>query len=259
MAQVTAGYSTVDKIAEMFPTFTRPPAWQPQTRYDAGYTIRDSNGNVQQTPLSGGPFTSGSGSEPNWNSTIGQPTTDGPAGSTFQWTNQGGLPSDQSVRDSQIVAYALDVQGDIDAVLQRRFNEAISAVAGALIGAAAFAVWIGTLSGDALDVLESICRYGAAAELGETLATLGNQSADKFAARFRTDYEEMLAQLAGEDGKGNKRPQGGMYDALFDPLAAHESVRPSLTGIAGGDQPRGVSARDEGLSNIFSKFDEREK
>lgn len=265
MAAVTAGYSTVDKIAGMFPTFKRPPAWEPETSYNSGYSIRDANGNVQQAPATGGPFTSGPGAEPVWNTTINQTTVDGPAGSTFNWTNKGGLPVNQSITDAQIVVYALDIQGDIDAVLQRRFNEAISAFYPATSGtlppaaiAVAFQQWIGQLSPDALDVLESTCRYGAAAELGETLATLGSQAADKFAARFRATYERMLTDLKGEDAAGSKRPQGGMYDAIFDPLAAHESVRPAFAGIAGGDQPPGVSARDIGSSAYFSKFDERE-
>ncbi|HEV2424315.1 MAG TPA: hypothetical protein VGZ29_05755 [Terriglobia bacterium] len=254
MPQVAAGYSTVDRIAGMFPTFKRPPAWEAGTSYPAGYTIRDANGNQQQAPTSGGPFVSAS-VEPGWNSTIGATTTDGPAGSTFSWTNKGGLPAQQSVTDAQIVTYAADIQGDIDACLQRRFSESIASAP----YNGSFAAWVAALSVDALNVLEQLSRYGAAAELGDTLATLGNQTADKFAARFRADYDFMLHEIAGEDATGKKRPQGGMYDALFDPLAAHEAVRPALEGIAGGDQPRDVSPYQEGLSNMFGKFQRKQE
>lgn len=252
--QVAAGYSTVDKIAGMFPTFKRPPAWEPETSYPAGYTIRDANGNQEQAPTSGGPFVSAASEPSPWNSTIGGTTSDGPSGSSFNWTNKGGLPAQQSVTDAQIVIYAEDIQGDVDAVLQRRFDEAISS--GPYNGE--FLAWVASLSADAQDVLESVTRYGAAAELGETLATLGNQTADKFAARYRAIYHEMLHELAGEDLTGKKRPQGGRYDALFDPLAAHEGVRPALQGIAGGDQPR-ESPMQEGLTGaVFGKFNRKQ-
>lgn len=245
-------YTTADLVAAMFPTFKRPPAWAAGVSYYAGSTVRDSNGNVQQAPATGGPFTSGAAA-PAWNATLGGATVDGPAGSTFNWTNRGGLPVAQSVSDVQIDQYIAGVDGDIDAILERRFSEAYTTPP-----FSTFQQWQGTFSADALALLERISRLGAARQLGATLAALGTQIAGTLATNYETEYRELLNELEARDKDGKPRPNGGRYDVLFDPLAGHASARPSLGGNSGGSNPPGSPWREGLESTYFGKLDRRE-
>ena len=79
-----------------------------------------------------------------------------------------GIPQ-QNPPDTLIQTYIDDVAGEINAVLDRRFGEAIQAAPynGSL------SAWIVALSTDARNVLERINRYGAATQLGQTLASFG--------------------------------------------------------------------------------------
>ncbi|MGH9355054.1 MAG: hypothetical protein ACRD10_02895, partial [Terriglobia bacterium] len=116
-----------------------------------------------------------------------------------------------------------------------------------------FAAFVAAFSVDATNVLEKINRYGAAAQLGSTLATFGVASAERMAKDFEGEYQELRSRLEALDQRG--RPlASGLYDHLFDQAAAIASPRPGFQGIAGGDQPRGQTPGDAGMSNFFGKF-----
>ncbi len=155
----------------------------------------------------------------------------------------------QKPSDALIQQYIDDVAGDIDAVLQRRFAEVVGAFS-------TFAGFVASLSTDAVNVLEKINRYGAAAQLAETLASFGVAAAREMEKDFDAHYMELLRQLNAEarDGKPMTR---GMYDHLFDSQARSETPRPALKGLSGGDQPVGQTPKDTGSSAVFGKFDKR--
>ncbi|MGH9431169.1 MAG: hypothetical protein ACRD3T_06475 [Terriglobia bacterium] len=112
------------------------------------------------------------------------------------------------------------------------------------------------VSNDASRILEKINRYGAAAQLGATLATFGVAGARDLAQSLEVEYEGLLEALNARDKNG--RPlDSGLYDYLFDPQSRVQSPRPGLQGIAGGDQPRGRTPGDLGMSNYFGKFDKK--
>ncbi len=155
----------------------------------------------------------------------------------------------QKPSDALLQTYTDDAAGEVDAVLQRRFAQAIAQ-------AASFAAWVATLSLDAVNVLEKINRYGAAAQLGETLATFGVSGARDLARQFAAEYKELLSQLDARDDHGRPLPSG-WYDHLFDALARTETPRPAFQAVAGGDQDPTQTPVDQGLSNVFGKFDKR--
>lgn len=112
------------------------------------------------------------------------------------------------------------------------------------------------VSNDASRVLEKINRYGAAQQLGETLATFGVASARELGKVFRDGYLDMLNELDARDARGEPLPSG-RYDKEFDSLARTETPRAPLQGVAGGDIPAGQSPTQQGLSSAFGKFDKR--
>ena len=158
----------------------------------------------------------------------------------------------QNPPDSLIQIYIDDVSGEIDAVLERRFGEAIRSMP----NNGSFAAWAAQLSTDAQNVLERINRYGAAAQLGQTLASFGVAAARDLAQDCQARYGELLDQLNARDKSG--RPiAGGLYDHLFDAQAQSETPRAALGAIAGGDQPKGQTPAETGSSQVFGKFDRR--
>lgn len=154
----------------------------------------------------------------------------------------------QKPADTLIHVYIDDAAGDIDAILQRRYGEIVSESYGS-----SFSAFQSALSVDALNVLEKINRYGAAAQLGETLATFGVAAAEHLAQDFKDEYTRLLAELNATNSKSETAP-GGLYDHLFDPRSATPSPRPAFEGIAGGDQPKGQTPGEAGMSNFFGKF-----
>jgi hypothetical protein len=162
-----------------------------------------------------------------------------------------GIPQ-QNPPDALIQTYIDDVAGEINAVLDRRFGEAIQAAPynGSL------SAWIGALSTDAQNVLERINRYGAAAQLGQTLASFGVATARELAQDCDTRYGELLAELNARDKSGQPM-QSGLYDHLFDVSAQTQTPRAGLEGVAGGDQPPEQTPADTGSSQVFGKFDTR--
>ena len=112
------------------------------------------------------------------------------------------------------------------------------------------------VSGDANRILEKINRYGAAAQLGQTLATFGLASARSMAQCFASDYEALIDDLDARDSKGSPLPSG-RYDHMFDAQSRTETPRPGLKSVAGGDQPDKQSPVDAGSSQVFGKFDPR--
>ncbi|HUY12401.1 MAG TPA: hypothetical protein VMX16_02070 [Terriglobia bacterium] len=112
------------------------------------------------------------------------------------------------------------------------------------------------VSNDASRILEKINRYGAAAQLGATLATFGMAGGRDLAQSLEVEYEGLVEALNARDKSG--RPlDSGLYDYLFDPLSRVQSPRPGFRGIAGGDQPKGQTPADLGMSNFFGKFDKK--
>jgi len=155
----------------------------------------------------------------------------------------------QKPADSLIQQYIDDVAAELDAVILRRFSEAMA-------GPPAFstpAAFVAVLGADATNIMEKINRYGAAVQLGETLATFGIAGARDMAKSFDTVYAEMFNDLDARDRNG-KPMASGAYDHLFDTIARTETPRPGLQAVAGGDQPVGQTAQDLGMSNVFSKF-----
>lgn len=112
------------------------------------------------------------------------------------------------------------------------------------------------VSGDASRILEKINRYGAAAQLGQTLATFGLTSARSTAQCFAGDYETLIDELDARDTKGSPLPSG-RYDHMFDAQSRTETSRPGLKSVAGGDQPDNQAPVDTGSSQVFGKFDPR--
>ena len=149
--------------------------------------------------------------------------------------------------DTLIQNFIDDVAGEIDAILQRRFQEAYQAVG--------FAAWQGGFSTDQLNLLEKINRYGACAQLAEVFEASGIAAAARMAKGFEDEYRELCNKLNARDATGKPLAPGGDYDFLFDPLAKVETPRPQLGGVAGGDQYPGESG---GTSSVFKKWDRRE-
>ena len=151
--------------------------------------------------------------------------------------------------DTLIQTFIDDVAGEIDAILQRRFQEAYASLG--------FTAWQGTFSTDQLNLLEKINRYGACAQLAEVFETSGIAAAARVAKGFEDEFREQCNKLNARDPEGKPLAQGGDYDYLFDPLAKVETPRPQLGGVAGGDQyPSETSSEDS--TNVFKKWDRRE-
>ena len=151
--------------------------------------------------------------------------------------------------DALVQAFINDVAAEIDAVLQRRFQEAY--------GSQGFAAWLGTLGQDQLNVLEKINRYGACAQLADVFDTSGITAAARVAKGFEDKFRDAYNKLNARDADGKPLTQGGDYDYLFDSLAKVETPRPQIGGVAGGDQrPQPASA--EGTKVNFRKWDRRE-
>ncbi len=158
----------------------------------------------------------------------------------------------QKPGDALIQTYIDDVGAELNAILDRRFAEGVTAPP----YNGSIAAWLTGLGTDANNILEKINRYGAAAQLGDTLATFGVVGARDLAKSLATEYERMKDDLDARD-VGGEPLRSGPYDHLFDPLARTETPRPALEGIAGGDQPTDRTPADLGMSNVFGKFDKR--
>ena len=142
-----------------------------------------------------------------------------------------------------------DVAGEIDAILQRRFQEAFASQG--------FAAWQASFATDQLNLLEKINRYGACAQLADVFETSGIAAAARVAKSFEDQFREMSNKLNARDAEGKPLAAGGDYDYLFDPLAKVETPRPQLGGVAGGDQSsNGASSVDS--STAFKKWDRKE-
>ena len=142
-----------------------------------------------------------------------------------------------------------DVAGEIDAILQRRFQEAFASMG--------FTAWQSSFATGQLNVLEKINRYGACAQLAEVFETSGIAAAARVAKSFEDDFHEMSNKLNARDAEGKPLATGGDYDYLFDPLAKVETPRAQLGGIAGGDQSPSATASENG-SSVFKKWDRKE-
>ena len=151
--------------------------------------------------------------------------------------------------DTLIQNFIDDVAGELDAILQRRFQEAYASLG--------FTAWQGAFTLDQLNLLEKINRYGACAQLAEVFETAGIAAAARVAKSFEDEYRELSNKLNARDASGKPLAQGGDYDYLFDPSAKVETPRAQLGGVAGGDQyPSETSGEDS--TNTFKKWDRRE-
>ena len=157
-------------------------------------------------------------------------------------------PSDTLIQD-----YIDDEAAEIDAILERRFQEAISAS-----GLGTFAAWSAAFSSDQLNLLEKINRFGACGEMAKVFAAMGVDMSRKMAVDYEAQSKVYLNRLnrREDDGKPLLGSVGGPYDFLFDSQAQVETPLSLISGVAGGDQPRETTG-EEGLSNDFGKFDER--
>jgi hypothetical protein len=134
----------------------------------------------------------------------------------------------QAPTDANITIWITDVSGEIDAVLLRRFSEAINASP----YSGNFAAWQAGLAAEATAILEKINRYGAAAQLLLTLATLGSVSTIALAKSTQISFRKMWNDLNAVDDEG--RPLAcGLYDSYFDPLSRVSTPRPGLTANPG--------------------------
>jgi len=153
----------------------------------------------------------------------------------------------QKPADTLIQTYIDDVAGEIDAVLTRR-GFVTTGLSNTQIQE--------QLSAGALNVCEMINRYGAARQLGETLATFGVATARQQAQSLGANYERLKNDLDARNEQGEPLPSGS-YDKYFDALARTESAEPALEAIAGGDMDRSETPFEMGTSQVFGKFDER--
>jgi len=151
--------------------------------------------------------------------------------------------------DTLVQTFIDDVAAEIDAVLQRRFQEASASLG--------FTAWQATFGTDQLNLLEKINRYGACAELADVFETAGIAAAARVAKGCEDRYQTAMNKLNARSSEGKPLTQGGDYDYLFDSLAKVETPRPQLGGVAGGDQEPG-SSESEGTHTDFRKWDRRE-
>src|SRR5436309_15561555 len=77
--------------------------------------------------------------------------------------------ANQKQTDSLIQQYLDDVTAEINAVLDRRFAESIAAPP----SSGSVSAWLVAMGMEASNILEKLNRFGCAALLGETQATLG--------------------------------------------------------------------------------------
>ena len=149
--------------------------------------------------------------------------------------------------DTLIQTFIDDVAGEINAVLQRRFQEAYQVVG--------FEAWAAAFTADQLNLLERINRAGACVQVLEVFASLGIKQYQDMSEGYAKRYTQMLNHLNARDDAGKPVPEGGEYDYLFDSQAKVETPRPQLGGVAGGDQYPG---ENDGTSSVFKKWDRRE-
>ena len=153
----------------------------------------------------------------------------------------------QKPSDDLIQTYIDDVSAEINAILVRRGFVAAGLEAAAIASA---------LSADATNICEMINRYGAAAQLGETLGSFGVVSTRELAKSLDDTYQPLKSALDARDGNGRPLPSAP-YDKYFDPQARTETAQPALKAVSGGDQPEGQTPRETGSSQVFGKFDKR--
>ena len=151
--------------------------------------------------------------------------------------------------DTLVQTFIDDVGAEIDAVLQRRFQEAYASQG--------FTAWVTSFGPLQSDLLEKINRYGACAELADVFETAGIAAAARLAKSFEDKYRTALNRLNARDVDGKPLTQGGDYDYLFDSLAKVETPRAQMAGAAGGDQQPGTTD-SEGTRTVFKKWDRRE-
>jgi hypothetical protein len=175
-------------------------------------------------------------------------TTVDAVASTFPTFKRGG--SNQAPSNPIIETWVADVSGEIDAVLTRRFSESI----GETPFSGNFDAWVAALSSQAIGILEKINRYGAAAQLGFALASIGSKSTKILADTLEENYTKMLNALDGR-GVDGEPLSSGPYDHFFDAQARVQSPRQAFAGVSGGDQPSNQTAQDVGLTMPFSSHE----
>ncbi len=151
--------------------------------------------------------------------------------------------------DTVVQTFIDDVAAEIDAILERRFQEAFASQG--------FAAWQAAFGPIQLNLLEKINRYGACAELADVFETAGIGAAARVAKGFEDKFRDAINRLNARDPEGKPLSQGGDYDYMFDSLSKVETPRPQLGGVAGGDQRPGIAER-EGTRTVFKKWDRKE-
>jgi hypothetical protein len=153
----------------------------------------------------------------------------------------------QKPSTDDIQTYVDDVDGELRAILVRRFSESMAEPP----ASGSLEAWLNNLDPLANAVLEKINRYGAAAQLGLVLATLGSKSTAVLAEKFQADFERMRNALDSRDEDGAPLFSGA-YDRFFDSKARVESPRPGISVSTGSDRQQGETAADRGLNMPFS-------
>src|SRR5208283_2624170 len=96
--------------------------------------------------------------------------------------------------DTLIQNFIDDVAGEVDAILQRRFQEAYASLG--------FTAWQGAFSADQLNLLEKINRYGACAQLAVVFETSGIAAAARVAKGFEDEFKAQCNKLNARDVDG---------------------------------------------------------
>lgn len=131
--------------------------------------------------------------------------------------------------DALIQTFIDDVAADIDAVLERRFQEAYQAVG--------FAAWQAAFNAQQVNVLEHLNRWGACAQLADVFEANGVTVAVKLAQTYEQKFQSGFRTLNSRDANDKPLTQGGDYDYLFDSQAKVETPRSILKGNSGRPQP----------------------
>ncbi len=163
------------------------------------------------------------------------------------WNKSRGSPQ-QAPLDTDVGTWIADLTGRINAILLRRFSESISTIpySGNLVA------WVAALPGPATALLEQVERYGAAAQLGYVLASIGGSAGIlRNAERIQKDFDKLWNDLNATNDKGESL-EAGPYDKYFDPLSKIESPRPLLSATSGADQPANQTSQTLGQTALFS-------
>lgn len=244
-------YSNVASVAGMFPTFVRGTAQQKPPDSLIQQFIDDIASVITSILLR----------------RFGEAMAASPYnGSLSLWLASLGLPNARWNADQPFATGTVVVDGNLPPAAQQATSGGtagsappnFSAIYGETVTDGTI-TWTNIGQTPQFEVLERGNRYGAASQLGTTLASFGVRGVQDLTKEYReSDWQPFLDDLnaARRIKRGaSAEPVGmGPFDVLFDPLAIVSSPRPGLLGIAGGDQDPHQTPYTEGLAAYFGKF-----